>query len=112
MADTGTDRIRVIADNAWLLLFSRLAAGLSVPGILAGFGWVLYANTELAVLNSDIRRHETEITSVERRMTIRETTAYTREDAAAYEARVNRDIDQILIELRAFRQELRESRND
>jgi len=106
------EKVRALAENAYLLLLSRLAAGLSIPILIGGSAWIMSANATLAVYGADIGRHEIVINDVERRITARETNAYTIEDAAAHEARVNRDIDQILVEIRALRDEIRESRND
>lgn len=107
MADS---RVRDIAENAWLLLVSRAAAGLSIPILIGGGAWIIAANAQLAVHSADIMRHEAEIEEVEERITAREANAYTSEDAAAHEARVNRELDLILDEIRALRQEIREDR--
>ena len=49
MMDMKEDRIRQIADSAWLLLASRVIALLIGPAFLGLFIWVWQTNTTLAV---------------------------------------------------------------
>lgn len=98
--------VRDVADNAWLLLVSRLAAGLSIPVIVGAFIYVWEDNAADAVIETTVERHEFQIQRNSDRITARETNAFTQADAAAMEARLVSQDDRVLEELRALRQEL------
>lgn len=104
-AEMTNQKVRQLADNAWLLLISRAAATLAIPAILGGFAFVMTTSTTLAVHQDNLRRHEIEISSNRERITRRETDAFTAADAAAMEARFERQFDQMLAEIRALREE-------
>lgn len=100
--------IREVADNAWLLLLSRIAAACAIP-VAMGVLWI-YATT--ITLQRDVNRHEVAITQNRERIAMREANAFTAADAAAMEARLSTADDRLLEELRLLRQELAEDRRN
>lgn len=104
--------VRTMADNAWLLLLSRLAAGLSIPVIVGAFVFSWNLNATQAVMVDRIDRHDLEITRNADRIALREANAFTQADAAAMEARLTARDDQLLDELRIIRRELTEDRRE
>jgi hypothetical protein len=101
-----------MADNAWLLLLSRLAAGLSIPVIVGAFVFSWDMNAEQAVMADRLDRHDLEITRNAERISLRETNAFTQADAAAMEARLVARDDQLLEELRIIRRQLTQDRRE
>lgn len=99
------DTVRKLADNAWLLLASRAAAALAIPAILAGFAFVMTTKATLAVHSDNLNRAQAEIAANRERIIRREADAFTAADAAAMEARFERQFDQLLIEIRSLRDE-------
>ncbi|MCJ8334657.1 MAG: hypothetical protein MJH10_10490 [Epibacterium sp.] len=102
--------VREVADNAWLLLISRMAAGISIPFVCGAFvfAWTVNANQE--VMKASLRRHEDQIQRNAERIATREANAFTAADAAAMEARSQRDFELLMGELRALRAEMAEER--
>lgn len=104
--------VREMAENAWFLLISRLAAGMAIPFVIGAFIYAWNQNADNAVQDATLRRHTAEIDQNTQRITARETNAFTQADAAAMEARlVSRD-DALLEELRLIRRELQDDRRN
>ena len=53
--------VRQIADNEWVLLLSRAAAALAVPGVIGAFLFAWNMNAQQAVVTDNLARHETQI---------------------------------------------------
>lgn len=102
--------VRQIADNEWLLLLSRAAAGVGIPFAIGAFAFAWNMNAQQAVIQSNVARHETLIVRNTERISQREANAFTAADAAAMEARFERDFALILEEIRALRAEQAEDR--
>lgn len=104
--------VRDVADNAWLLLVSRMAAGISIPFVCGAFvfAWTVNANQE--VMKASLVRHESLIQRNSERITMQDASAFTAADAAAMEARSQRDFELLMSEVRALRAELAEERRN
>lgn len=102
--------VREVADNAWLLLVSRAAAGVSIPFVCGAFifAWTVNANQE--VMKTSLQRHEEQIRINADRIAAQSVNAFTASDAAAMEARSQRDFELLMAEMRALRNELAEER--
>lgn len=97
--------VRELADNEWLLLLSRAAAALSVPALMGAFVFAWDMNAQQAVTNATLTRHEREIGINAERIALREANAFTATDAAAMEARVQRDLERLIEEIRLLREQ-------
>ncbi len=91
--------VRQIADNEWVLLLSRAAAALAVPGVIGAFLFAWNMNAQQAVVTDNLARHETQINA----NTMALTRAATRDDIARMEARIISQIESLREDQRADR---------
>jgi|GEM_PF-3357699 len=104
------ERVRRLADSAWLLLVSRLIAPLAVPAILAMFIWMWDTDREVALNSANIAaRMEREREYLDR-LAMVEANRFTGADGARLEARIDASYDRLADQINQLREDIRAER--
>lgn len=104
------ERVRRLADSAWLLLVSRLIAPLAVPALIGMFIWMWDTDREVALNTANIEARMMRDREFQDRMVAVEANRFTGIDGARLEARIDASYDRLADQINQLREDIRAER--